>query len=84
MTSQLRYDSSNRFVSGRLISGVCFTSISFLVFKKRRGWGVAFAPVQERPKKPSLNRVKKHFVSDMSRMLQNESPERRNNNKYFM
>ena len=59
MTSQLRYDSSNRFISRRLISGVSFMSISFIDFKKRRGGGVFDAPltVQGRPKKPSLNRV---------------------------
>ena len=32
-----RYDSSNRFISPRLISGVSFMSISFIVFKKRKG-----------------------------------------------
>ena len=37
VTSQLRYDSSNRFISRRLISGVSFMSISFIVFKKRSG-----------------------------------------------
>ena len=37
VTSQLRYDSSNRFISRRLVSGVSFMSISFIVFKKRRG-----------------------------------------------
>ena len=36
VTSQLRYDSSNRFISRRLISGVSFMPISFIVFKKRR------------------------------------------------
>ena len=46
-----------------LISGVSFMSISFIVFKKWR-WGRTFdaapppPPVQGRPKKPSLNRVK--------------------------
>ena len=43
MTSQLRYDSSNRFILRRLISGVCFMSISSIVFE-----------VQGRQKKPSL------------------------------
>ena len=36
VTSQLRFDSSNGFISVRLISGVRFMSISFVVFKKRR------------------------------------------------
>ena len=35
--SQLRYDSSNRFISQHLISGVSFMSISFIVFKKPKG-----------------------------------------------
>ena len=38
--SQLRYDSSNRFISQHLISGVSFMSISFIVFKKRKGGGI--------------------------------------------
>ena len=44
VTSQLRYDSSNRFISRRLISGVSFMSISFIGFKKRRGRGAFGAP----------------------------------------
>ena len=40
--SLLRYDSSNRFISQRLISGVSFKSLSFIVFKKRRGGGGHF------------------------------------------
>ena len=55
VTSQLRYDSSNRFISQHLISGVSFTSISFIVFKKWRGGIWCPSPVQGRPKKPSLN-----------------------------
>ena len=39
VTSQLRYDSSNKFISQRLISGVNFMSISVIVFKKRRMGG---------------------------------------------
>ena len=39
MTSQMRYDSSIRFIARRLISGVSFMSIIFIVFKKRRGGG---------------------------------------------
>ena len=39
VTSQLRYDSSDRFISQHLISGENFMSISFIVFKKRRGGG---------------------------------------------
>ena len=55
MTSQLRYDSSNRFISRRLISGVSFMPISSIVFKKRKGGGrLSHPPVQGRPKKPSL------------------------------
>ena len=33
----MRYDSSNRFISRRLISGVSFMSIPSIVFKKWRG-----------------------------------------------
>ena len=47
-----KYDSSNRFISRRLISGVSFMSISFIAFKKRRGGGGAFdasPPVKGRP-----------------------------------
>ena len=36
MKSQLRYDSSNRFISRRLISGASFMFISSIVFKKWR------------------------------------------------
>ena len=64
VTSQLKYDISNRFTLRHLISGVGFMSISFIVFNKRRGGGGAFdaptpppPPVQGRPKRPSLNRV---------------------------
>ena len=39
MTSQLRYDSSNGFILRRLISGVSFFSISFIVFKETEGGG---------------------------------------------
>ena len=39
VTSQLRYDSNNKFISRRLISGVNFMSISVIVFKKRRMGG---------------------------------------------
>ena len=58
-TSQLRYDSRNRFISRRSISA-SFMFISSTVFKKWRGGGGggAFDPSQGRPKKPSLNRVK--------------------------
>ena len=62
VTSQLRYDSSTKFISRRLIIGVSFTSISSIVFKKWRGEGGLMpppsTPVQGRTKKPSLNRVK--------------------------
>ena len=43
MTLQLRYDSSNRFISQCLINGVSFMSISSIVFKKWRG-GASYAP----------------------------------------
>ena len=36
VTSQLRYDSSNRFISRRLISGASFMSIPSVFFKKWR------------------------------------------------
>ena len=59
VTSKLRYDSSNKFISRRLISGASFMFISSIVFKKWRGGGrLTPPPVQGRPKKPSLNRVK--------------------------
>ena len=35
--SQLRYDSSNRFISRRLISDASFMSVPSIVFKKWRG-----------------------------------------------
>ena len=57
VTSQLRYDSSNRFISRRLISGVSFMSISSIVLKNGGGRSTPLPPVQERPEKPSLNRV---------------------------
>ena len=36
VTSQLRYDSRNRFISRRLISGASFMFISSIVFMKCR------------------------------------------------
>ena len=58
VTSQQRYDSSNRFISRCLISGVSFMSIPSIVFKKW-WWGGggggtvdASLPVQGWPKKP--------------------------------
>ena len=58
MTSQLRYDSSNRFISRRLISGDSFMSISSTVFKKSGGEGGGGECGRLTPKKPILNRVK--------------------------
>ena len=37
VTWQLKYDSSHRFISRGLISGVSFMSIFFIVFKKWKG-----------------------------------------------
>ena len=58
VTSQLRYDSSNRFISRRLISGASFMFISSVVFKKWRmeggGGGGVDATHQSRD---GLNRV---------------------------
>ena len=49
VTSQLRSDSSNRFSSQRLISGVIFVSVPLIVFKRwREGGGVFDAPPQSR------------------------------------
>ena len=39
VTSKLRYDSSNKFISRRLTSGASFMFISSIVFKKWRGGG---------------------------------------------
>ena len=48
-------------------------SISFIVFKKRRG---GFSSVQGRPKKPSLNRVKtlqkSNFLNDTIIIIMND------------
>ena len=68
VTSQLRYDSSNRFISRRLISGVSFMSISFMVFKKRGGVFDA-PPSPGTTKKPSLNRVKFEPITDHDKAL---------------
>ena len=73
VTSQLSYDSGNRFISRRLISGKSFMFISSIVFKKWRGAFDNPLPVQGRPKKPSLNRVK----------LQNEAQTKNRQNISF-
>ena len=55
VTSQQRYDSSNRFISRHLISGVSFMSISSIVFKK---WGGGHLMPPPMSRDGSLNRVK--------------------------
>ena len=68
----MSYDSSNRFISRRLINDVSFMSISFIVFKKWGGGGTGFdapPPVQGRPKKPSLNRINSACKTSISEAL---------------
>ena len=74
MTSQLRYDSSNGFILRRLISGVSFFSISFIVFKETEGGGGGSTP-------PTSPGMAKKTQSESNRVMTVPTFTYGNNNK---